>query len=329
MEAGRIEELLDFDDLHVLVIGDIMLDEYLIGNTTRISPEAPVPIVNLDKKVHRLGGAANVAMNTSSLGAQTSLIGIIGNDENGEIIAKLTNEKERLKAYLVKDFTRRTTSKTRVLVANQNLLRIDNEDVFDVDKEIVSKVENMLKFIHHQKSIDIIILQDYNKGLFSPAMIKMVMTWLKKNKVKSALDPKIHNIELFKGVDIFKPNLKELRQFLGGQIEITSEALRKAGRNALKKMACDALVLTLSADGVYLINEESDHWESTSIQSIVDVSGAGDTVISVVALLYAKSEASLDEIGKLSNYAGAAVCSVPGVGVVDKSMVLSVVKSVS
>lgn len=328
MEAERIEQLLDFEDLHILVVGDIMLDEYLIGNASRISPEAPVPVVNLNERVHKLGGAANVAMNTSSLGAHTSLIGLVGNDENGKAINKLTKEKKHLESFIIKDDNRKTSCKTRVLAANQNLLRIDNEDTFDVDLAIVSEVEKMLMSIHRQRSIDFVILQDYNKGFFSKAMITMMMRWLKENGVKSALDPKVNNIDLFEGVEIFKPNLKEVSQFLGIDIEVNEESLKQMGGLALQKMNSDLLVLTLSAEGVFLMQEDKEHWESTSIQSIIDVSGAGDTVISIVSLLYAKGEASIEEIGKLSNYAGAAVCRIPGVGIVDKSLILDVVKSV-
>ncbi|MCL4107844.1 UNVERIFIED_CONTAM: hypothetical protein GTU68_027229 [Idotea baltica] len=184
----------------------------------------------------------------------------------------------------------------------------------------------MLKFIHHEQNIDIIILQDYNKGLFSQEMIKMVIKWSKDNHVKTALDPKQQNIDFFKGVDIFKPNLKELRNFIGQEINIERKSLSDACYNVLQRMECDMVLLTLSADGVYVATEDSSHWESTSVQSIVDVSGAGDTVISIVSLLYANGEASLTEIGKLANYGGAAVCKIPGVGVVNKSMIVGVVE---
>jgi rfaE bifunctional protein kinase chain/domain len=327
MEVERINELLKFENLHVLVLGDIMLDEYLIGDSNRISPEAPVPVVNLKNKVHRLGGAANVALNTNSLGARTSLIGIIGDDEAGEIITRITNETDGVYSYLIKDHSRRSTCKTRVLAANQQLLRIDNEDTFDASLDIVAKVQNMLKYIHHNNALDIIILQDYNKGVFSPEMIEMVISWSKENGVKTALDPKERNIDLYKGVDVFKPNLREIVRYLGSEVILDLENLKLAGSSSIARMACNLLVLTLSAKGIFLMDQSEAHWERTSIQNIVDVSGAGDTVISIVSLLYAAGEASMEEIGKLANYSGSAVCKVPGVGVIDKSMILNITKS--
>ncbi|GLR15691.1 bifunctional heptose 7-phosphate kinase/heptose 1-phosphate adenyltransferase [Portibacter lacus] len=327
MNVERINELLSFDDVHVLVLGDVMLDEYILGSATRISPEAPVPVVSLSEKVHRLGGAANVAMNTQSLGAHTSLIGLIGNDDYGKIITGLTKDRKGMQTFLVNDHSRRTTCKTRILASNQNLLRVDNEDTHPIDSEIVTKIIKMVKFLNHERPIDIIILQDYNKGLFSPEMIEAIIAWAKENKVKTALDPKQENIEYFKGVDIFKPNLKELRNFLGHEVKVESKALRQSCVEVFDQMDCDMVLLTLSADGVFVSTEEDHHWESTSVQSIVDVSGAGDTVISLVSLLYANGDASISEIGQLANLGGAAVCKIPGVGVVDKKMIANVTKN--
>lgn len=328
MEIERIKELLKFEHLHVLIIGDIMLDEYLIGTADRISPEAPVPVVNLNKKVHRLGGAANVALNTNSLGARTSLIGIVGNDEAGDIVCRITEETKGVYSYLIKDDSRKTTCKTRVLAANQNLLRIDHEDTFDVSEDLVKTVENMLNYIHHENPLDIIILQDYNKGIFSPEMIKMVISWSRLNRVKTALDPKERNIDLYRGVDIFKPNLRELSKYLGHEIALTPESLELAGSSTIQRMDCNLLVLTLSSKGIFLMDRNEAHWEKTSMQNIVDVSGAGDTVISVVSLLFAAGEAKREEVGRLANYAGAAVCKLPGVGVIDEQMILGITKNI-
>ena len=323
-----MEQLLEFSDVHVLVLGDIMIDEYIFGQTNRISPEAPVPVVQLKSREHRLGGAANVAMNTSSLGAKTTMIGIIGDDFNGRILTSLTNEKKDIKTFFIKDTARKTTCKTRILADNQHLLRVDNEDDYDSDDEVVAKVENMLKYVHHNQKVDILILQDYNKGFFSPSMIKMVMNWSKANAIRTALDPKEKHLELFKGVNIFKPNLKEVKHFLGKEVILNEKGLKDCGTRVLKLMACEVMVLTLSSKGIFIAEKSSHHWESTSAQSIVDVSGAGDTVMGLVALLYSKSIATQEELAQLANYGGAAVCRVPGVAVVDKEMIINVVKKV-
>ncbi|WP_235296102.1 bifunctional heptose 7-phosphate kinase/heptose 1-phosphate adenyltransferase [Portibacter marinus] len=328
MKRERIEQLLQFSDVHVLVLGDIMLDEYIFGNTKRISPEAPVPVVNLEKRHYRLGGAANVAMNTFALGAKTSIIGLIGDDFNGRLLTSLTDENKEMNTFLIKDVGRKTTCKTRILAANQHLLRVDNEDEYEVDDEIVGKVESMLKYIHHNTRIDIIVMQDYNKGFFSPAMIRAVINWSKENGVKSALDPKVNHIDVYKGVDIFKPNLKEVKTYLGSEVSVNLEGLAKVNEAIQERLSIDMLILTLSAEGIYVANQEGAHWESTSVQSIVDVSGAGDTVMSLVALLYCNEEASIEEIAQLANFGGAAVCRIPGVAVVDKEMIMNVIEKV-
>ncbi len=326
MVRSRIEQVLNFDNLHAVVIGDVMLDEYILGSAKRISPEAPVPIVELASREHRLGGAGNVAINTCSLGAKTTLIGLIGDDANGQILTQLTKDHQNLSSYLIKDGGRKTTCKTRILASSQHLLRVDNEDRHDIPSPLVEKVEKMLKFIHHSTKIDVIILQDYNKGFFSAEMIQMLLSWSKSNGILTALDPKLERVSLFKGVDIFKPNLKEVIAFLGHEVAITKEDLQSACSQVALKMESELVVITLSADGICSRKDDAFHWESSSIQSIVDVSGAGDTVISLVALLYANKDASIEEITLLANLGGGAVCRLPGVAVVDNGMILDVIE---
>ncbi len=323
MKRARVEELLNFEKLHVAVLGDVMLDEYLIGKAERISPEAPVPIVNLSEKTFKLGGAANVAMNTSSLGATTSLIGIIGKDSNGEKITELSKQADQLTAYLIEDSSRKTTCKTRVLAGSQQLLRIDSEDLYPAVEGIVKKVVQILNFCHHSNPIDIIIFQDYNKGFFSPEMIKALMQWSADNKVKTCLDPKTENIDLFRGVSIFKPNLKEMAKYLNEKIEINEGFLSKSSEKVFERINCEYFVLTLSSGGIWISNRIKNHLQPiTSVKTIIDVSGAGDTVIALISLLIISGKASIKEICILSNYAGGAVCNVPGVGIITKNMVL-------
>ena len=322
MKKERAKELLSFDGMHVAVIGDIMLDEYMFGNIERISPEAPVPVVLMQSKEHKLGGAANVAMNTKNLGVETSLIGIIGNDAQGEKIESICKEERLLTAFLIKDFQRKTTCKTRVLAKNQQIIRIDNEDIIESDSEIIKKTLNILKFTHQAKPIQIIIFQDYNKGFFSPKMIDALMNWASTNKIITCLDPKFNNIQLFKGLHLFKPNLREIETFLNQKIQLNKKDLELVAKSIFEKLDCNFLVLTLSSNGIYISDSQKSHHESIKSKSIVDVSGAGDTVIALVSLLLFKGEASLEEIAQLANYAGAVVCNIPGVAIIDIEAIL-------
>lgn len=323
MKRKRLEQLLQFDDLHVCVIGDVMLDQYLIGKIDRISPEAPVPIINLTERSHKLGGAANVAMNTASLGSHTTLIGIIGDDKDGQIIQDIASVQSNLNTELIVEKSRKTSCKTRVLSQDQHILRIDNEDINDCSKTTVSQVTNILDACHKGRKIDTIIFQDYNKGFFSRHMISTLMSWCAKNNVKTCLDPKFENIEDFKNVNLFKPNLKELVHLLGKKVETDLESLKEIGSRILNQLNCEIFILTLGAEGIFVCNANNYHLEGVQKRSIVDVSGAGDTVIAIMSLLFCAQMASLEEMSKIANYAAAAVCSVPGVGIIEKAHILS------
>ena len=321
MKKARIKELLNFNKIHVTVLGDVMLDEYKSGHIDRISPEAPVPIVNLSQLEHKLGGAANVALNTLNLGAKTTLIGLLGEDENGKIIKDLCKNKNGLNTIFVTDKKRRTTCKTRIIAKNQQLLRIDEEDTLPSDDSIVSKVLNKLDEIHKINPISILIFQDYNKGFFSKNMIKELMLWTSSNKVTSCLDPKYNNILLFKGIDLFKPNLRELNSLLKEKIEGIDEKIKLKVERTFNILDPSIILLTMGSEGVFISNKLESHLEPALTKPIIDVSGAGDSVISLTALLYYNKEASLEEISKLANYAGAAACSMLGVGIIDTEMI--------
>lgn len=323
MKKERIEELLDFAGLHVMVLGDIMLDEYLRGNTTRLSPEAPVPVLNFEERSHKLGGAANVAINLTNLEVQTSLIGVLGNDEAGMHLSRLCGEQDRLASYLIKDESRVTTCKTRVLAKNQHLLRIDHEDTAPVHRELVTKVIAQLASVHTDHPIDIMIFQDYNKGFFSSEMIEGLMKWAKTHEVFTSLDPKTDNIDLFKGIDVFKPNRRELINYLGYEFPLDPNGLLETSKKVLEKLSASWLTLTLSSNGIYIASKVNAHHQPTKATSIIDVSGAGDTVLAISSLLIYQAKASIAEICKISNDAGAIVCNIPGVGIIDKKAIVS------
>lgn len=321
MKKDRIRELLNFDNHHILVIGDVMLDQYILGKVNRISPEAPVPVLDLNERSFKLGGAANVALNVKSLGAEVSLIGVIGNDRHGSLL-KSQLEKASIADTLVIDDNRKTTCKTRIIAQNQHLLRIDEESLDEIDQDLADHILANAEEIHRAKKVDLIIFQDYNKGCLSPYLITEVIKWAKKNNVKTALDPKVNNIDYYKGVDFFKPNLKEIRNILKREFQITLKDLNEAAENIRKILNSTTILVTLSAQGIFIYSDKKGQIIPTYTKEIVDVSGAGDSVLAVCALLYLLGEASSKEIGKIANYTGAAVCKISGVGIITKDLIL-------
>ena len=227
MDKRRLEKLLNFKDVHAVVLGDIMLDKYIIGTSSRISPEAPVPIVELLQRKYMLGGAANVAQNLKNLGANVSLIGVSGDDESYANFMKIAFQKQFENLSILKSQKRKTTTKIRIISNNQHLLRVDDEFINYTGKEDIKQVRRELLSIHKKSPIDIIILQDYNKGFFSQAMINSLMIWSKENEILTCLDPKTENINEFSGVNVFKPNLKEFLDIVGENDLEDKESLSK------------------------------------------------------------------------------------------------------
>jgi rfaE bifunctional protein kinase chain/domain len=327
MDRKRIEELVDFHDINAVILGDVMLDKYLSGDIHRISPEAPVPVVDLQSSDVRLGGAANVALNVSSLGAKTTLIGLVGDDNNGVLLNKLLQDSKNIKGQLITDHQRKTTSKTRIISQNQQLIRIDDEDLHETSNKVVDHVIAKLNELHGEQKIDVLIMQDYNKGFFSPFMILELIKWARVNKIVTCVDPKKNNVALYKGVNLFKPNQKEFYQILNKDADTSIDQLEHDANKLMEIQRCQFLLLTLGSNGVFVCQGKESKLVPTKAKSIVDVSGAGDTVISLAALLYAKRNATFLELGQLSNFAGAAVCNVPGVGVINKEMIIQFANS--
>lgn len=306
-----------FAKLKIAVVGDVMIDAYLEGKVNRISPEAPVPIVNFTNKENRLGGAANVALNLLSLGAKASICSIVGNDQEGDEIITLFQKHGIDASGVITSNQRTTTVKTRVIGNNQQLLRVDREQTNDISRKeedlLLTKVKLAI-----EAGCDAIILQDYNKGVLSENLIQQVINLAQENNVITAVDPKLKNFLSYKGVTLFKPNLKELREGLNISELCSSDktALESAIISLQEKIAAKNIFITLSENGVFMYGDNQKIHHPAHRRNIADVSGAGDTVISVATLALAAGM-HLSDVAALANLAGGIVCEYPGVVAID------------
>jgi len=300
------------ENQHVLVIGDVMLDRYLLGSVSRISPEAPVPVVLHQRTDDRLGGAANVALNIRALGAVPVLCSMVGNDADGIALTNMLPEAGILADGLICSPDRKTTVKTRVLGNNQQMLRIDQEDVHDLcaddERRLIERTLELLDKL----PIRAVILQDYNKGVLTPEVIRTVLDNARKRGILTAVDPKKANFFAYKGADLFKPNLKEIRDSVPFSVEPVVESLQQAADFLRKNLHSQTIMITLSEKGLFLDNETGSLLHPTVPRNIADVSGAGDTVISI-ATLALTAGMNLETVATLSNLAGGQVCESPGV----------------
>lgn len=311
LTQNRVQEIKEnFKNYNIAVIGDMMLDGYLWGDVKRISPEAPVPIVEIDNEFFRFGGAANVALNISKLGGNPIPMGVVGDDRNGEIFRELLKEENMDSKLLVSDSSRPTTTKTRVISSDQQIVRIDKESKQRISTEVEEILLSSLK--SNIESIDAIILEDYNKGVLSSSLIESIITLAnEKNKIIT-VDPKFDNFFSYKNVTVFKPNLKETEDAFGIKINSKKE-IESIGFKLLDKINSKYLLLTLGADGMAIFEKEKEvKFISTKARKVLDVSGAGDTVISTLTLSLL-ADASISEATYLANYAGGLVCEEAGV----------------
>lgn len=307
------DNLIDrFAEKSILVIGDVMLDRYLDGSVERVSPEAPVPVLNHKNTQERPGGAANVALNLSGLQAKVFVASVIGKDPYGETLKSLLQETGINTDAVVSTQTRMTTAKTRIMAQSQHLLRVDQEVTHPVDRETSDRLLASIERIFTGEVIDMVILQDYNKGVLSAENIASILSLCTEHKVLVAVDPKFENFTHYKGVKILKPNLAELRAALPFSIEVNEEDLARASDYLREKMACEIVLVTLSDKGIYVNDSNEAHLLPTIKRSIVDVCGAGDTVISVAALAHL-SGANRVEMARLASMAGTITCQYPGV----------------
>lgn len=315
-----------FNDLNVLIIGDVMIDRYLSGQVDRISPEAPVPIVLQESRDNRLGGAANVALNVSALGATPYLCSVIGKDENAEIFLDLLPENQLSINGIVQSEFRQTTVKTRVMAGSQQLLRVDREDVFDLKKKEKELLLEAVEQVIDEKDIHVIVFQDYNKGVLVPEVIEAVIKMAKTRNIPTAVDPKYKNFWAYRGVTLFKPNLREIRNQCDFTVETNIESLNHTAAFIKEKLDNEISLITLSEQGLFVSDGQESHIVPTKVRVIADVCGAGDSVISVVALGLALN-LDLAFIANLANLAGGQVCERNGVVPINKLQLLEEVIS--
>lgn len=306
-----------FKTRRLLVVGDIMVDSYLWGDVNRISPEAPVPVVSCYKRENRLGGAANVALNISSLGATPVLLSVLGDDERGKDFCRIAEESGIDCSGVVIDSTRPTTVKTRVLSHGQQLLRVDDEVDTVVSEEIQEELLSRAEKLFTTGSIDAVVLEDYDKGVLSKIFISKIVALCRRQNVPVLVDPKKRNYDYFQNITVFKPNFKEFCEGLNVVIPKQDfPRIIEMANKFRKDKHIDYLLLTLSEHGVLFIGEETHHFTAYK-RDVADVSGAGDTVISVMSVALA-SGLELSESAHLANIAGGMVCEKLGVVPIDK-----------
>lgn len=321
----------DFNNLSIMIIGDVMVDSYLWGKVDRISPEAPIPIVALKKRENRMGGAANVARNIRAMGATPVLCAVIGNDPMGDTFCNLLKEEDIPTHGLVRSKQRITTTKFRIFGNNTQMLRVDEEVEHDISEhDHVELMSNIQRILETQR-IDCIIMQDYNKGVLTPSVITTVLQMARHRKIPVTVDPKKRNFEFYKGVTLFKPNLKELKDGLKTDFDSNNrEMLMTAANQLLDHLQSRFILTTLSENGVMICfregAEDRNIFIPAHLRTISDVSGAGDTVISVASLCIAM-DCSPYEIAFISNLAGGLVCEEVGVVPVSKEKLLKEVST--
>lgn len=312
-----------FNQLNILIIGDVMIDAYLWGKVDRISPEAPVPIVSVHKKESRLGGAANVALNIKALGANPIICSIIGDDSEADEFLRLLDIEQISSDGIVKVGHRQTTVKTRVIGNNQQILRVDAEIDIEIGSNETNLVLHKFRLMLEQHPIDAIIFQDYDKGLVTQLLIDEVTKTAKEKHIPIVVDPKKRHFLSYKNVDVFKPNLKELKE--GLKIDFNPKNLldlRAAVVQLQELIAAKNIVVTLSELGIYTFQNNEEHLTPAHIRNVADVSGAGDTVISVIATCIA-AKTDINLAAQLGNLAGGLVCEKVGVVPIDKIQLLA------
>lgn len=297
-----------------------MVDAYIWGSVDRISPEAPVPIIHVAKRDFRLGGAANVALNIQALGAIPILCALAGKDENGRRFSQLMDDKGLNKEGIVTSDTRPTTVKARVIAAHQQVVRVDDESdavaTATEEDQLLKRVEKLLP------SCEVVVFEDYDKGVITPKLIELTVKLAKAKGIPTVVDPKKRNFLQYRDVTLFKPNLKELREGLKTEVDAKEpESVKKAVEQLIRKLHIEGVMLTLSEHGVYIDYQNEKLSIPAHAREIADVSGAGDTVISIAALCVALNLGPA-RIAALSNLGGGLVCQHVGVVPIDREELL-------
>jgi rfaE bifunctional protein kinase chain/domain len=308
--------------IEVLIVGDVMIDSYLSGKVARISPEAPVPVLEFASKIERLGGAANVALNVKALDAIPVLLSITGNDENAVLLKDLLLQEKLDPDHVVAIPGRQTTIKTRIMSGNQQLLRVDREDTEDITGRQEEIIFEHFEKILDSRTIRVIILQDYNKGLLTAGLIRKIIQSANAHDIPVAVDPKRKNFFEYGNVTLFKPNLKEISEALAWRTEIRTEDLHRVAFGLNARMPHQMTMITLSDKGIFTFDGAHSELSPTQPRDIADVCGAGDSVIAVAALGIATGE-QIVEIARIANIAGGQVCEEIGVVPVNKAKLFS------
>ncbi|MDZ4713245.1 MAG: D-glycero-beta-D-manno-heptose-7-phosphate kinase [bacterium] len=323
MDKKYLEQIFEASKKNkIFIIGDVMLDRYLLGDVTRISPEAPVQVFDIRNSEYRLGGAANVSFNVKTLGADPFLIGVIGNDSEGKILIESLSDLSMNTSGLITEELRPTTCKTRVISDSHHLLRIDSESKNDITMETEEKILELL-----EKNCDgsaIIILQDYNKGVLTKTLVKKVSEFAGKMKIRILVDPKFENFFEFKNIYLFKPNRKELEDAFGKKIKGPDD-LENFAEELMKKLNCENIILTLGEHGMMIFENSNGKFKKekigTKARKVADVSGAGDTVISTIAVCLSGG-ASLRDSAIIANHAAGLVVEEVGIVPVQKDKLI-------
>jgi rfaE bifunctional protein kinase chain/domain len=307
-----------FNDLNVMIIGDVMVDSYIWGSVNRISPEAPVPIVAVEQREDRMGGAANVGLNVKSLGANAILCAVIGHDLKGNEFLNLLVREDMTNEGIVRSDDRHTTTKFRVFGNHAQMLRVDEEHTDLLNKKDHEELVKKINHIFNSKDIDVVIFQDYDKGVITPELIAFVVELALEKNIPVVVDPKKNNFLHYKNVTLFKPNIKEIKEGLNIDFDVESRAaLDEAIETLQKKLNAEMILNTLSEKGVYIKWNGGKELIDAHYRNIADVSGAGDTVISVAALCIALAIEPAD-MAAIANLAGGLVCEEVGVVPIDK-----------
>jgi len=320
LDRKNVNEIFDrFNQLRVLIIGDVMVDTYMWGKVERVSPEAPIPVISVTKRESRLGGAANVSLNIQALGAKPILFSVIGNDEKGKIFRELLEKRNISCGGIFIDRQRSTTVKNRIISSGQHVARVDEESTEQISKELENKIIEAASNEIENKNVDVVIFVDYDKGLLTPRVFESINTLAIKQGIPTSVDPKRKNFNSYKNASLFKPNFKEFTEGIG-------LVIAKGDLKGLKMMAHDfkerqnhkIIFVTLSELGVFISNGIQDDYFPAVIRDIADVSGAGDTVIAVASLAMTAG-LTPDIMARMSNLAGGLVCEKLGVVPVDSS----------
>ncbi len=320
MDKQRFEEISGlFSQKSILVIGDVMLDKFMWGKADRISPEAPVPIISIDKISHSPGGAANVALNLSKLSANVHLLAVVGDDNESNLLED-DLEKQGIKIKFIKDAKKSTTTKTRIMAHGQQVVRTDYENTNDITSEQIKHINDMI--VACSSEIDAIIIEDYNKGLLVKDCINTILDIAAKNDIPVYVDPKKENFFVYNKIRLFKPNMFEFESII--DFNKQNKGFEELGEQLRKKINAEILMITRGEEGVTLFTDNNIQTIGTKARKVHDVSGAGDTAISAFVLADL-SGASIEESAIISNYAAGRVCEEVGVVPISLEMIKDIV----